>query len=127
MEKLISRSLHKSCKAYPISTSLLKEALPLLIEILTAIVNLSMQSGVFPESPKEALVKPPLKKITLELFDRNYRPVSNLQFTGKLIEHAVTDQLNETSPGINSWNQCNQHTGLVTAWRQLFLRFVMTC
>ena len=31
----------------------------------------------------------------MELIDRNYRPVSNLQFTGKLIEHVVTNQLNE--------------------------------
>ena len=60
-----------------------------------------MQSGVFPENLKEALVKPRLKKITMELIDKNYRPVSNLQFTGKLIECAVTDQLNEHT----AWNK----------------------
>ena len=95
VEKIISRSTSTSCEVDPIPTSLLKEALPLLIEILTAIVNLSMQSSVFPESLMEALVKPLLKKITLELTDKNYRPVLKLQFTGKLIEHAVTNQLNE--------------------------------
>ena len=31
----------------------------------------------------------------LDLVDKNYRPVSNLQFTGKLIERAVTKQLTE--------------------------------
>ena len=95
VKKIISRSLSKSCEADPIPTNLLKEALPLPVRILTAIVNLSMQSSVFTESLKEALVKPLLQKIALELTDKNYRPVSNLLFTGKLIECAMTDQLNE--------------------------------
>ena len=98
MEKIISRSLTKSCEVDPIPTSLFIEVLPLLIGILTEIVNFSMQSGVFPVSLKETLVKPLLKKISLELFDKNYRPVLsllNLQFTGQLIECAVTNQLNE--------------------------------
>ena len=46
----------------------------------------------FPESLKEALVKPLLKKTTM---DTKYRPVLNIQFTGKVIEHVVTDQPNE--------------------------------
>ena len=54
-----------------------------------------MQSGVFPECLKVAVVKPVLKKTPMELIDKNYRPVSNIQFTGKLIEHVVTDQLND--------------------------------
>ena len=89
------RSPSKSSEAVPIPTSLVKEALPSLIGILTTIVNLSMQSGVFPECLMEALVKPLLKKVTKELIDKNYRPVSNLQFTGKLTECVVTNQLNE--------------------------------
>ena len=31
----------------------------------------------------------------MELIDKHYRPVSNLQFTGKFIKHAVANQLNE--------------------------------
>ena len=52
-----------------------------------------MQTGVFPQDLKEALVKPLLKKANLELIDKNYRSVSNLEFMGKTIEHAVTSQL----------------------------------
>ena len=52
--------------------------------ILTAIVDLSMQSSVFLESLKEALVKPLLKKITIELTNKNYRSVSNLQMYRKV-------------------------------------------
>ena len=95
VEKIVSRLPGKSCETDPIPTSLFKETLPSLIGILRTIVNLQMQSSVFPQSLKEALVKPLPKKIMLELTDINYRPVSNLQFTGKLIEHAVTNQLNE--------------------------------
>ena len=40
-----------------------------------------------------SLVKPLLKKITLEPISKNYRPVSNLPFRGKLMERCVTDQL----------------------------------
>ena len=52
-----------------------------------------MQSGCFPDDLEEAWVKPLLKKPGLNLVDKNYRLVSNLQFTGTLIERAVTKQL----------------------------------
>ena len=52
-----------------------------------------MQSGCFLDDLKEAWVKPLLKKPGLDLVDKNYRPVSNLQFIGKLIERVVTKQI----------------------------------
>ena len=58
-------------------------------------VNDSLQTGVFPEDLKEALVKQLLKKANLDLIDKNYRPVSNLEFMGKTIEHTVTSQLTQ--------------------------------
>ena len=82
--EIISTLLSKSCETDPITSSLLKEALPSLMGILTAIVDLSMQSSVFLESLKEALVKPLLKKITIELTNKNYRSVSNLQMYRKV-------------------------------------------
>ena len=54
-----------------------------------------IQLGEFPEQLKEVLVKPLLKKANLELVDKNYRPVSNWEFSGKLIEKAATDQIME--------------------------------
>ena len=54
-----------------------------------------MQTGVFPQDLKEALVKPLLKKANLELINKNYRPVSNLEFMGKTIKYAVTSQLTQ--------------------------------
>ena len=63
--------------------------------MLAKLVNTSMQSGCFPDDLKEALVKPLLKKCGLDLVEKNYRLVSNFQFTGKLIERAVPKQLTE--------------------------------
>ena len=74
----------KTCDADPIPTELLKEVLPGIIQLLTKLVNESLQTGEFPDDLKKALVEPILK---------NYRPVSNLPFTGKLMERWVIDQL----------------------------------
>ena len=91
--KLINQSPSKSCELDPIPTTILKEVLPSIAPLFTSIVNESMQTGVFPQDLKEALVKPLLKKANLELIDKNYRPVSNLEFMGKTIKLAVTSQL----------------------------------
>ena len=45
-----------------------------------------------PDVLKHAVVKPLLKKLDLELINKNYRPVSNLSFLSKLIEAAVIKQ-----------------------------------
>ena len=52
-----------------------------------------MHSSCLPNELIEAWVKPLLKKPGLDLVIKNYRPIPNLQFTGKLIERAVTKQL----------------------------------
>ena len=93
--KLINQSPSKSCELDPIPTAILKEVLPLIGSLFTSVLNKSLKTGVFPQDLKEALVKPLLKKANLDLIDRNYRPVSNLEFMGKTIEHAVTSQLTQ--------------------------------
>ena len=65
----------KSCKLNPISASLLKQILASTIEIIANIINISLRDGIFPESLKKVLVSPLLKKVNLDLMDRNYRPV----------------------------------------------------
>ena len=56
-------------------------------------LNLSLQTGEFPDLWKEALVNPTLKRNGLDTIFMNYRPISNLQFVSKLAERAVADQL----------------------------------
>ena len=93
--KLVSKCPTKSCELDPIPTSLLKSIMPVAAPLIVDIVNMSLGSGVFPMEYKEALVRPLLKKAGLPLIDKNYRPVSNLAFIGKLIEQMVADQLND--------------------------------
>ena len=93
VENIINTSPSKSCDMDPIPTTLLKEILPSVITILTEIINKSLTSGIFPDSLKVALVKPLLKKANLDLIEKNYRPVSNIEFIGKSIERAATVQL----------------------------------
>ena len=94
----VAKIIHRSPKAraiedYPIPTTLLKNILLSVFPVLTALVNGSMQTRVFPEDLKQALVKPLLKRANLDLVDKNYCPVSNLGLVRKIIERAVTDQL----------------------------------
>ena len=70
-----------------------KKVLPYIIELLTKLVNESLQTSEFPDDLKEPLVRPLLKKITLKPINKNYRLVSNLPFMGKLMERCVIDQL----------------------------------
>ena len=92
---LINQSPSKSCELDPLPTTILKVILPSNGPLFTSVVNESLQTGVFPQDPKEALVKSLFKKANLELIDKNYRPVSNLEFMGKTMECAVTSQLTQ--------------------------------
>ena len=80
----------KSCLLDPIPTYLLKECIDLLLISITKITNLSLVSGVVPCSLKSAIITPRIKKPGLNRDDlKNYRPVSNVPFLGKIIERAV--------------------------------------
>ena len=93
IRKLISSSPNKTCELDPIPTNILKQCLPELTTIITHIVNKSLTTGVFPDSFKEAVIRPLLKKPNLEHIFKNYRPVSNLEFIAKITEKVVAEQL----------------------------------
>ena len=65
IEKLILGSSSKSCDLDPISTSMLKNCLDLLITPITDIINISMETSTFPQNDKKAHVRPLLKKTSL--------------------------------------------------------------
>ena len=115
LEQYIMASPTKCCELDPIPTSLLKKILPLVSQLLTAIVNNSITLGTFPNCIKGALVQPLLKKANLDLINKNYRTVSNLSFVGKLIECVVADQVTShiTQHGLMEANQsayCSHHS-----------------
>ena len=92
-ERMILLTSSKSCPLDPIPTSLLKQILPSTIEITADIINISLWDRIFPESFKEALVKPLIKKANLDLLDRNFRLVFNFGYISKCTDHAAATQL----------------------------------
>ena len=61
---------------------------------ITNIVNLSLESGSFPDVLKESHITPLLKKPSLSKDDmKNYRPVSNLNFISKIIEKIISNRI----------------------------------
>ena len=61
--------------------------------MITNIINSSLESGIFPDCWKEAVVTPLLKKPGLESLFKNLRPVSNLAYISKLTERTVFNQI----------------------------------
>ena len=93
---IVKDSANKSCKLDSLPTWLLKENIDVVLPTLTSIVNRSLTNGIFPNDLKQAIVTPVLKKVTLDWNDlKNYRPVSNISFIGKIIEKAAIVQVNE--------------------------------
>ena len=92
--RVITKSPSKSSPLDPWPTWLVKTHLTTLAPTLTAIVNLSLSSGIFPLEWKRALVTPLLKKQSLDPQSlSNYRPVSNLPFISKVVEQVVAKQI----------------------------------
>ena len=91
---LIKAGSIKSCALDPVPVCVLKFCLPDLLPVITKMINLSLETGIVADVHKEALLIPSLKKVDsdFEVFS-NFRQVSNLTFTSKLIEKAVAHQL----------------------------------
>lgn len=67
-----------------------------MLPIITCLVNQSLAEGVFPDDFKQAIVKPLLKKPSLDKKClKNYRPVSNLSFISKIIEKVVAKRIED--------------------------------
>ena len=62
---------------------------------MTTIINESLHSGVVPQSFRNAVVTPLLKKNLSTNEMKNFRPVSNLPFLSKILEKVVLSQLKD--------------------------------
>ena len=78
----------KSCELDQIPITILKKMLPAVVPIITKIVNLSISEGTFCKSCKMAMVRPLLKKLSLELINANY-------LLSKVIKRSMLLQLSE--------------------------------
>ena len=85
----------KTCELDPLHRVVFSGCIEKLLPTITDIINMSLLSGSFPDPLKSAVVRPLLKKPTLDPNElKNYRPVSNLPFLSKLLERIVLEQLN---------------------------------
>ena len=93
---IIKKSNPKSCELDPLPTCLLKECFGTLLPVVTRMVNTSLSTSEMPSIFKKALIRPLLKKPSLDTeILKNYRPVSNLPFMSKIIEKAVNVQFQQ--------------------------------
>ncbi|KAK6165095.1 hypothetical protein SNE40_023654 [Patella caerulea] len=90
LKDIILSSKPTSCELDKIPTRFLLLILDNLLPVLTVIVNSSLNCGVVPDCFKQAVIKPLLKKPSMnpEVL-KNYRPVSNLPFLSKVLEKVV--------------------------------------
>ena len=96
IQKLISNMSNKFCGLDPMPTFLLKRCVEELSPVLLHIVNLSVNKAEFPACMKKAVIKPTLKEASADPDClKNYRPVSNLPATSKLLERVILNQLNQ--------------------------------
>src|SRR6218665_3018848 len=127
---LIHASQNKQCDLDPIPTSLLKECADLLVPTINNIINLSLSTGTFPMQFKDSVIKPLLKKPSLDkALLSNYRPISNLSFLSKLSERVVLSRLKGylTSNNLLNPNQSayTKHHSTETLLTSLYNKLVM--
>ena len=96
IRKYLVSSGVKTCDLDPLPSILLRECLDTLLPVITRIVNLSLTTGNVPRHFKDAMVRPKLKKDSLDhqLFS-HFRPISNLKLLSKVTEKAVACQLTD--------------------------------
>ena len=95
IRRLLGKAKPTTCILDTIPTKLLKAHQDAFLLLVTMLINLSLTTGVFPNTWKKTIVRPLLKKSGLETVFKNYRPVSNLNFISKLLEAAVLTQLQD--------------------------------
>lgn len=94
LNSVVSSSKPSTCLLDPIPTKLFKDVFLSVCPSLLETINLSLSTGYVPQSFKVAVIKPLLKKPTLDSGTlANYRPISNLPFTSKILERVVANQL----------------------------------
>ncbi|TWW56015.1 putative RNA-directed DNA polymerase from transposon X-element [Takifugu flavidus] len=91
---VLEKSKTTTCLLDPIPTHLLKDVLPLIGSSVLDQISCSLVTGYVPRSYKVAVIKPFLKKPSLDPdVLANYWPISNLPFISKILEKVVVTQL----------------------------------
>ena len=90
---IVEKSKSKFCVLDPVPTNVLKQSIDVLAAPLTALINASLTSGVFPASLKKGVIHPSIKKPSLDREQLlNYRPITNITFLSKTLECVAAKQ-----------------------------------
>ena len=93
LSDLVPRSTLKSCMLDPIPGSVLKNCYDLFLPFITKVVNCSLQNSTLTSDMKRAIVRPSLKKPSLDYqLYKNHRPISNQMFLFKCCEKVVASE-----------------------------------
>ena len=93
LKSIIRKNGIKTSCADPLPQSVIEDNLDALLPAWVDIINKSLADGNF-SGFKQAVITPLLKGTDLDPEDlKSYRPISNLQFLGKLIERVVLARL----------------------------------
>lgn len=91
--KLIKNLKNKnSCGYDEVSTNVIKFCINNIVSPLTYLINLSFDTGVFPQILKKAIVKPLHKKSSKSEMT-NYRPIALLSIYSKIFEKAMYNRV----------------------------------
>ncbi|KAK2172627.1 hypothetical protein NP493_945g00013 [Ridgeia piscesae] len=86
----ICSATKKTCMLDPLPANQLTDNITSIVPAITRITNASLDEGVMPKSLKHAIVRPLLKKPSLDNDTlSSYRPVSNFNQLSKVIDKVV--------------------------------------
>ena len=113
--KIINSASAKSCELDPIPTTLLYENVDIHLPTITNIINKSLTIDIVPRDLKTAIVKPLLKKPSVDKnLLKNYRLISNLPFLSKILEKVVIQENNLSNPFQSAYRTgCSTETVLL--------------
>ena len=106
VKEIVASAPAKSCELDPIPTSLLKMHIEVLAPTICNITNSSFDTGIFSDELKDALVCLLHKHHILELELKNFRPVSNLPYLGKIIEKLACRQIVKYTNSMGQMEKC---------------------
>ena len=90
--------------------------------MITRMLNISLKHGYFADEWKKALVHPLLKNSGLQLINKNFRPVSNLQSLPNLQRRRSLYNIRSTCESMVCFQNCKVLTTKVIALRPHYLR-----
>ena len=117
VERLVAVAPSKTCELDPIPTWLLKQCSSELVPLITTIINASLTKSVVPPDFKRAVIRPLLKKFTLD--KKDYKTTDQFQICLSLrnsLKKWSQGKLMITLMGTRCEIKCNLHT--VQATRQ---------